>query len=85
MNQRKVRFHNDEGKVCGMGFQVVDVERSYILASHLAAAGNRVTFKAQGGEIEHIKTGRTHVRKGGICVLRMWVAASAAGFTGPVK
>ena len=55
---QKVRFHNDEGQVCGLGFQVADVERSLISASQLAAPGFRVTFKAQGGEIEHIKTGR---------------------------
>ena len=35
---------------------------------------NRVTFKAQGGEIENIKTGRemTLVRRGRSYVLRMW-------------
>ena len=58
LGQQKVRFHNDEGQVCGMGFQVADVERPLIAASQLAAAGHRVTFKAQGGEIEHIKSGR---------------------------
>ena len=31
LGQRQVRFHNDEGKVCGMGFQVVDVERPFFI------------------------------------------------------
>ena len=64
-----------------------DVERPLIVPSQLAAAGNRVTCKAQGGEIEHIKTGRkmTLVRKGGIYVLRMRVAANAPGFPERVK
>ena len=84
---KKVRFHNDEGQVCGMGFQVADVERPLIAASQLAAAGNRVTFKAQGGVIKHIKTGRKMmlVKKGGIYVLQMWVAANAPSFPGPGK
>ena len=76
-----------KGYVRGMGFQVVDVERPLIAASQLAAAGNRVTFKAQGGEIEHSKTGRKmmFVKKGGIYVLQMWVAANAPSFPGPGK
>ena len=57
LGQQNVRFRIHEGHVCGMVFQIADVERSLIAASHLAAAGNRVTFKAQGGDIENIKTG----------------------------
>ena len=70
-----------------MGFQVADVERPLISASQLAAAGIRVTFKAQGGEIEHIKIGRKImlVSKGGIYVLRMRIAANAPDFPGPGK
>ena len=77
LGQQKVRFNSDEGQVCGMGFQVADVERPLIAASQLASAGNRVTFEAQGGEIEHIKSGRY--------VLRMWVAAKDPSFPGPGK
>ena len=86
LGQQKVRFHN-EGQVCGMGFQIADVERPLIAASQLAAGGNRVTFKAQGGEIEHIKSGRKMmlVKKGKIYVLRMWVAANAPSFPRPGK
>ena len=46
LGQEKVRFRSDEGHLCSVG-QV---------ASQVAAAGNRVTFMAQGGEIENIKT-----------------------------
>ena len=37
--------------------KIADVERSLMAASQVAAAGNRVTFKAHGGDIENIKTG----------------------------
>ena len=56
LGQQNVRFRIHEGHVCGMVFQIADVEGSLIAASHLAAAGNRA-FKAQGGDIENIKTG----------------------------
>ena len=67
--------------------QVADIERPLIAASQLAAAGNRVTFKAQGGEIEHINSGRKMmlVKKGGIYVLRMWVAANDPNFPRPCE
>ena len=57
LGQQNVRFRIHEGHVCGMVFQIADVERSLIAASQLAAAGNRVTFKAHGGDIENTKTG----------------------------
>ena len=56
LGQQNVRFRIHEGHVCGMVFQIADVEGSLIAASQLAAAGNRA-FKAQGGDIENIKTG----------------------------
>ena len=85
LSQQRVRVRNDEGHVCGMALQISDVERSLTTASQMAAGGNRVTFKAQGGEIEHIQTGRkmTLVRRQGIFVLRMWIATRAQGFPGP--
>ena len=45
LGQQNVRFLIHERHVCGMVFQVADVERSLIAASQLAAAGNRVTFE----------------------------------------
>ena len=56
LGQQNVRFRIHEGHVCGLVFQIADVEGSLIAASQLAAAGNRA-FKAQGGDIENIKTG----------------------------
>ena len=56
LGQQNVRFRIHEGHVCGLVFQISDVEGSLIEASQLAAAGNRA-FKAQGGDIENIKTG----------------------------
>ena len=55
LGQQDVRFRIHEGHVCGVVFQIANVERS-LIASQLAAAGNRA-FKAQGGDIENIKTG----------------------------
>ena len=79
LGQQKVPFRNDEGHMYGMGFQIADVERLLLAASQLAAAGDRATFKAQGGEIVNIKTGRkmTPMRRGRVYVLRKWVAARA--------
>ena len=57
LGQQNVRFRIHEGHVCGMVFQIADVDRSLIAASQLAAAGSRVTFKTQGGDIENMKTG----------------------------
>ena len=55
LGQQNVRFRIHEGHVCGLVLQIADVEGSLIAASQLAAAGNRA-FKAQGGDIENIKT-----------------------------
>ena len=49
--QQQVRFRNNGGHVCGMGFQVADVERFLIVASQLAGNGNR---SAPAREIEII-------------------------------
>ena len=71
--------------MCGMGFQITVVEHALIAVSQLSATGNRVTFSARGVAIENITTGRimTLVRRGGIDVLRIWIATSAQGFLGP--
>ena len=84
LGQQKVKFRNDDGQMCGMGFQIADVERPLIAASQLAAAGNRVILGAKGGVVEHIKTGRRMMlqRRGGVYVLRMWIAADSQDFPG---
>ena len=58
LGQRTVRFRNDGAQTCGKGVWIDGVERSLIAASTLAAAGHLVRFRAQGGEIVDIKTGR---------------------------
>jgi len=77
LGQQAVRFEVDEGHACGIGFQIADVERPLLAASQLAAAGNRVTFDADGGTVENVASGKRFnlQRRGGVYVLRMWVAA----------
>jgi hypothetical protein len=73
--QQEVQFTSDEGHRCGMTWQIADVERPLIAVSHLSAAGNKVIFTKEGGEIVNIASGRKIKiqRKGGVYVLRMWV------------
>ena len=55
-------------------------EAPFIVVSHLSASGNKVVLERDGGEIVHEKSGRRiriH-RKGGVYVVRMWVAAAPA-------
>ena len=44
LGQKDVVFESDEGHKCGLTFQVADVERPLIAASHLTEAGNRVSL-----------------------------------------
>ena len=66
------------GHNCGIPFQVAEVERPLIAVSQLAAAGNDVILKANGGYVTNIKSGKSIklLRKGGVYILRMWVADS---------
>ena len=84
MVRKQVRSRKDRGHMCGMGFQIIaDVERSLAEASSSAAAGNRVTFSAQAGEIENINTGRKMplVLRCGICIWRQWSGVRTLGFS----
>ena len=88
LGQQKVLFRPSEGHTCGMPFQVAEVERPLIAVSQLAAAGNEVTLDKNDGVIRCKGTGRTIKleRKGGVYILRMWVASSGASdFTRPGK
>ena len=80
LGQKDVTFTSDEGLKCGLTFQVADVERPLIAASHLIEAGNEVSQWKPGGVVKHIKTWKKiHVqRRGGIYVLRMWIPPNAA-------
>ena len=88
LGQQDVEFRTDEGFGCGIPFQVAEVERPLKAASQLAACGNKVVFEKSGGYVENMATGKNIAlkKKGGVYVLRMWVAASdeeASGFTRP--
>ena len=80
LGQKDVTFTSDEGLKCGLTFQVADVERPLIAASHLTEAGNEVSLRKTGGVVKHIKTGKkiNVQRRGGIYVLRMWISPNAA-------
>jgi hypothetical protein len=75
---------NDAGDKCGTTFQVAEVERPLLSASQLAASGNSVIIDRSGGKIVNDKSGRVMklVKRGGVYVLRMWVASSAQDFPG---
>ena len=87
LGQQKVQFKTDEDHQCGIGFQVVDVERPLIAVSQLTAAGNHVHLEAKGGKVVHDRAGRTMAlqRRGGVYILRMWVASEARDFPGQGK
>ena len=84
LGQQDAHFKTEEGHVCGLPFQVADVERPLIAVSQLAAAGNKVTLEDKGGVIVNNKTGKTIAlqRRGGVYILRMWVASGANGASG---
>ena len=76
LGQLNVAFKTEEGRACGMPFQVAAVERPLIAASQLARAGNRVILEDDGGRIVNKKTGKTIslLRRGGVYIMRMRVA-----------
>ena len=79
LGQKNVVFASDEGHKCGLTFQIADVERPLIAASHLTEAGNKVSLWKTGGEVMNIATGKKIKvqRRGGIYVLRMWIPPEA--------
>ena len=76
LGQTEAEFGVDEGYMCGLRMQVADIARPLIAASHLADGGNTVQLGKTGGAIINEKTGKriSVARRGGIYVLRMWVA-----------
>jgi hypothetical protein len=82
LGQLSVEFATAEGYACGMPFQVAEVERPLVAVSQLAAAGNRVELNKDGGSITNLKTGKSIalVRKGGVYILSMLVAARVLDF-----
>ena len=85
--QQRVSFTTSEGRPCGMMLQVADVERPLLAASQLAQGGCSVVFETNGGAITNKATGESVplVRRGGVYILRMYVAAGGrtSGFARP--
>ena len=62
-----------------MTFQVADVDRILIGATPLTKAGNKVTLRADDGEILHKETGRKIdlIREGGVYIMMMYFLVDA--------
>ena len=80
LGQKAVKYRTAEGHMCGMGFQIAEVERPLIAVSQLTQAGNSVTLRKDDGEIVHDQTGRkiALTRKDGVYIMKMWVPARGA-------
>ena len=91
LGQQDVNFVTDEGMKAGLTFQIANIERPLIAGTHITAAGNVVTLRADGGEITNIKSGRKialHRRggdEGGVYTFRMWIPTSEEGSTSPFQ
>ena len=74
LGQAMVNFES-EGLLCGMAFQIAEVERPLISVSKLIEAGNAVEFGREGGMITHLASGRRVglERRGGVFLLKMTV------------
>ena len=77
-------FYDAEGRRCGIPFQVAEVERPLLSVSRLAAAGCKVSFQADRGEIVHEQSGRRLplVRRHGVYVLELRVSSKPGGLPG---
>ena len=75
LGQTLAHFWDANGAVCGIPFQVAQVERPLISVSRMAAAGCRVSFEGDTGEILHVASGRRLplVRRNGVYVLELRV------------
>ena len=58
LGQMVAYFQDVEGRKCGIPFQVAAVNRPLNSVSRLAAAGCRVSFHENGGEILQVDSGR---------------------------
>ena len=76
LGQVRVDFVSSEGHRCAVPFQVAEVERALLSASHLARAGNKVELDDTGGVIRNRATGKTTqlTRRGGVYVLPLKVS-----------
>ena len=84
LGQTVAHFRDEEGRARGIPFQVARVERPLLSVSRLAAAGCRVTFQENSGEILHVGSGRRLplVRRNGVYVLELRVRPMCDGAPG---
>ena len=73
--QMIAHFQDADGRRCGIPFQVAAVVNPLVSVSRMVAAGCRVTFQSDKGEIVHEASGRRLpiVRRNGAYVLEMHV------------
>ena len=74
LGQAQVAFGTSEGHRCHIPFQVAEVEQPLLSVAHLAAAGNRVELGEKYGRIVNLTPGRTIEKRGGVYILRMFIA-----------
>eukprot|EP00969_Alexandrium_andersonii_P278329 12303376-Alexandrium_andersonii.AAC.1 len=53
LGQTAARFRGPGGRLCGIPFQIAQVERPLVGVSRLTAGGRKVTFQGDAGEILH--------------------------------
>ena len=75
LGQTVAHFRDPDGRLCGIPFQIAQVERPLIGVSRLTAAGCQVTFQGDVGEILHVASGRRLplTRRNGVYVLELRV------------
>ena len=87
LGQTIVHFQDGDGQTCGLPFQVAEVDRPLISVSRLAAAGCKVTFLEDRGEILHVASGKCLplVRRDGVYILELRVRSGRGGAPGGRK
>ena len=86
LGETTLAFRDPEGRPCGLGFQVAQVERPLVAVSQLADSGHEVVFRQDGGHILHVASGRRLPleRSRGVYLLKMMVDEEpAADFPRP--
>ena len=82
--QMIAHFRDADGRSCGIPFQVAAVVNPLVSVSRMTAAGCKVTFGKDDGEIVHEASGRRLpiVRRNGAYVLELRVGPSSGGLAG---
>ena len=82
--EQDVNMMTKEGHMCGMTWQVADIQKPLLAVTALTKTGHEVRFRQSDGEIVHTATGRTikFQRKGGLYVLTLWMKTRDEGEQG---